>query len=246
MPGGRRASCARSTRSSTGSRTLHRVACTLAVYILARLANMRGPVAAAEYASKLSQRELEALGAWKNPRTGLYMPVSKSTLHRVIASVDPEQIEVALQRFSMPRLEVGRAVALDGKRIRGANRNGEDHHETATLVDHATGAPLASLAFNAALFPRFAKRGREDVGSGEANASRGAQAYSTVLSGTLATFNAAHAAGLASAAVNRGSRAVWGASAWRHVETYLPVRRTTALGQGLGPSAAGAPPSQCP
>ena len=126
----------------------HRVACTLAVYILARLANMRGPVAAAEYASKLSQRELEALGAWKNPRTGLYMPVSKSTLHRVIASVDPEQIEVALQRFSMPRLKVGRAVALDGKRIRGANRNGEDHHETATLVDHATGAPLASLAFN--------------------------------------------------------------------------------------------------
>ena len=120
----------------------HRVACTLAVYILARLANMRGPVAAAEYASKLSQRELEALGAWKNPRTGLYMPVSKSTLHRVIASVDPEQIEVALQRFSMPRLKVGRAVALDGKRIRGANRNGEDHHETATLVDHATGALL--------------------------------------------------------------------------------------------------------
>ena len=76
------------------------------------------------------------------------MPVSKSTLHRVIASIDPEQIEAALQRFAMPRLNLGRAIAIDGKRIRGANRNGGGHHETATLVDHETGAPLASLAFN--------------------------------------------------------------------------------------------------
>ena len=98
----------------------HTVASTLSVYILARLANMRGPVAGAEYASKLSQRELEAIGAWKNPKTGRYVPVSKSTLHRVLSSVDPEQIEAALQRFSMPRLELARAIAIDGKRIRGA------------------------------------------------------------------------------------------------------------------------------
>ncbi len=48
----------------------------------------------------------------------------------------------------MARLNLGRAIAVDGKRIRGANRNGAGHHETATLVDHATRAPLASLAFN--------------------------------------------------------------------------------------------------
>ena len=39
----------------------HSVASVLAVFILARLANLRGPVAAAEYAQKLSQRELEAI-----------------------------------------------------------------------------------------------------------------------------------------------------------------------------------------
>ena len=82
----------------------HTVASVLAVYILARLANMRGPVAAAEYAQKLSQRELEAIGAWKNPKTGIYVPVSKSTLHRVIASLDPEEVEAALQRYTTPRL----------------------------------------------------------------------------------------------------------------------------------------------
>ena len=69
----------------------HTVASVLADYILARLANCRGPVAAAEYAQQLSQAELQAIGAWKSPRTGRYVPVSKSTLHRVIGSVDPER-----------------------------------------------------------------------------------------------------------------------------------------------------------
>ena len=88
----------------------HSVATVLAVYILARLANLRGPVAAAEYAQKLSQRELQAIGAWKNPRTDRYVPVSKSTLHRVISSVDPDEIEAVLRRFSMPRLQLGRGL----------------------------------------------------------------------------------------------------------------------------------------
>ena len=121
----------------------HTVASVLAVYVLAWLANLRGPVAAAEYASKLTQRELQAIGAWKNPKTGRWAPVSKSTLHRVIASVDPAEIEAVLQRFSLPRLELGRAVAVDGKRIRGANRNGAQHYETATLVEHSTHRPVA-------------------------------------------------------------------------------------------------------
>ena len=51
------------------------------------------------------------------------MPVSKSTLHRVIGSVDPEQVEAVLRRFAMPRLALGQAIAVDGKRIRGANRH---------------------------------------------------------------------------------------------------------------------------
>ena len=53
-----------------------------------------------------------------------------------------------LRRFSMPRLQLGRAIAVDGKRIRGANRNGDGHFETATLVEHATRLPMATLSFN--------------------------------------------------------------------------------------------------
>ena len=53
-----------------------------------------------------------------------------------------------LHRWSRPRLSLARAIAADGKRIRGANRNGDGHHETVTLVDHVTGAPFAILGYN--------------------------------------------------------------------------------------------------
>ena len=84
----------------------HPVASVLAVYLLASLANLRGPVAAAEYASKLTQRELQAIGAWKNRKTGRYLPVSKSTLHRVFASVDPSLRAPTLRRLPRPAVSL--------------------------------------------------------------------------------------------------------------------------------------------
>ncbi len=47
---------------------------------------------------------------------------------------------------SRPRLHIARALAADGKRIRGANRNGDGHHETVAL--HESGAPFALLNFD--------------------------------------------------------------------------------------------------
>ncbi len=119
------------------------MACVLAVHVLAELANMKGCLAAAQFARALSQEELEAVGAWRNPKTGLREPVSKSTIHRVVQSVDPEALEDVVGRWSRPRLPLARALAADGKRIRGDSRNGDGHHETVALVDHATGAPFA-------------------------------------------------------------------------------------------------------
>ena len=125
----------------------HTVACVLTVHILAELANMKGCLAAAQFARALSQEELKAVGAWLNPRTGLREPVSKSTLHRVVQSVDPEALEDVVGRWSRPRLPLARALAADGKRILRPNRNGDGHHETVALVDHETGAPFALLNF---------------------------------------------------------------------------------------------------
>ena len=57
-------------------------------------------------------------------------------------------METVLKRWSMPRLNIGSALAADGKRLRGANRNGDGHFETATLVAHDTGLPVASHGFH--------------------------------------------------------------------------------------------------
>ncbi len=132
----------------------HSIATVLAIYLLAALSNMRGPVAAGEYAQALSQAELKMLGGWWNRARQRYEAPTKSTIHRVVMEADSEALEAILQRYAKPRLpasgeqEPRSALAADGKRIRGANRNGTLRYETATLVEHSTGVPLASLNFH--------------------------------------------------------------------------------------------------
>ena len=126
----------------------HTIASVLAIFIAARLAGITSGIGAAQYARALNQTELKALGAWRNKKTGRFEPPSKSVLYRVLEMADPAEIEAVLKRFSAPRLSIGAAIASDGKRIRGANRNGEGHHETATLVEHETGLPVASHGFH--------------------------------------------------------------------------------------------------
>ena len=115
---------------------------------------MRGPVAAAEYGQALNQKELKLIGAWRHRTTGRYQPPTKSTIHRVVMETDAEALEATLLRYAKPRLpapggqEQRQALAADGKRIRGANRNGTLRYEIATLVEHTTGVPLASLNFH--------------------------------------------------------------------------------------------------
>ena len=88
------------------------------------------------------------LGAWFNPKTKKYESPSKSVIYRVREKADPAAMETVLKRWSMRRLNIGSALAADGKRLRGANRNGDGHFETATLVAHDTGLPVASHGFH--------------------------------------------------------------------------------------------------
>ncbi len=80
----------------------HGVACVLACHVLAELANMKGCLATAEFARALSQEELAAVGAWKNRRTGLFEPPSKSTIHRVIQLICPAALEEGLPATAVP------------------------------------------------------------------------------------------------------------------------------------------------
>ncbi len=98
----------------------------LSLCALAKLAGLSGPVAMARYAAALEQKELRALGAWRNP----------------------DALAGVLREWAAPRWVNGAdapALAADGKRLRGANRqaDGGDHFETVTLATH-DGRPVAS------------------------------------------------------------------------------------------------------
>ena len=126
----------------------HTIASVLTIVIAARLAGFETGIGAAQFARALNQTQLKALGAWFNPKAKKYEPPSKSVIYRVRENADPAAMESVLKCWSMPRLNIGSALAADGKRLRGANRNGDGHFETATLVAHDTGLPVASPGFH--------------------------------------------------------------------------------------------------
>ena len=126
----------------------HTIESVLSIVVSARLAGFESGIADAQFDRALNQAQLKALGAWFNPKTEQYEPPSKSVIYRVRENADPAAIETVLKRWSMPRLNSGSALAADGKRLRGANRNGDGLFETATLVAHDTALPVASHGFH--------------------------------------------------------------------------------------------------
>ena len=68
-------------------------------------------------------------------------------------ATDAEALEAMQQRYATARVPASgaqqqrQALAADGKRIRGANRNGTMRYETATLVEHRTGVRSRASTF---------------------------------------------------------------------------------------------------
>ena len=94
------------------------------------------------YACHLDQRELHAVGAWKDKAGARHAP-SRATLHRAMmeADPDPDALQGALNRWVAARVPERTALAADGERLRGANHHGERYYETVTLVTHEGAMP---------------------------------------------------------------------------------------------------------
>ncbi len=135
------------SRSAHGKR--HELAVVLALLVLAKLAGQHGGRAAEAYAKTLKEHELRALGCRWNGRERQYETPSDTTFQRVMERTDPAALERVIQRWTAPLVQQPRALAADGKRIRGANRlNGRGQHwETVTLVEHSSGLPVASRSY---------------------------------------------------------------------------------------------------
>jgi hypothetical protein len=131
----------------------HALGVVLAVAACAVLAGARSLAAIGEWAADAPPHILAALGMRRDPLTGAWQPPAEATVRRVLAGVDPDALDRAVGAWladqrpppgpGPPGRPPRRAVAVDGKTLRGSG-----HHQAAPMhllaaMDHATGAVLA-------------------------------------------------------------------------------------------------------
>jgi predicted transposase YbfD/YdcC len=114
------------------------------------LAGARSIAAIAEWAADAPQPVRAALGTRHDPLTGrwVWAVPTETTIRRTLARVDPEALAAAIGAWLADRDRPGqhrRAVAVDGKTLRGARASGAQGRQVHLLaaMDHATRAVLA-------------------------------------------------------------------------------------------------------
>jgi predicted transposase YbfD/YdcC len=125
----------------------HPLVAILAMAAAAVLAGARSMTAIAEWAADAPQPVRAALGARRDAPVRWVVP-AEATIGRTLARVDPTALAAVLGTWladrdgRAPQQQRRRAVAVDGKTLRGARRDGRQVHLLAAM-DHATRAVLA-------------------------------------------------------------------------------------------------------
>jgi predicted transposase YbfD/YdcC len=132
----------------------HTLASVLAVSAAAVLTGARSVAAIAEWATDAPGPVLTALGVRRDPLTRRCQVPSEATIRRVLARVDGDRLDRAIGAWLADRLRPPgprhrRAVAVDGKTLRGSTHQGHQVHLLAAL-DHHDGAVLAQREVGAA------------------------------------------------------------------------------------------------
>jgi len=138
-------------RARAGRR--HPLVAILMLAAAAVLAGARSIAAIAEWAADAPQPVRAALGTRHDPLTGrwVWAVPTETTIRRTLARVDPEALAAAIGAWLADRDRPGqpgqhrRAVAVDGKTLRGARASGAQGRQVHLLaaMDHATRTVLA-------------------------------------------------------------------------------------------------------
>jgi predicted transposase YbfD/YdcC len=127
----------------------HALTAVLAVAVAAVLAGAKSLAAIGEWAADAPQPVLAALGVRRDPLRGAYQPPCEATVRRVLARVDPNALDGAIGRWLAdqqppPTAWSGRrAVAVDGKTLRGTGQHGVGQVHLLAAMDHTDGMVLA-------------------------------------------------------------------------------------------------------
>jgi len=131
----------------------------------------------AEVVAGLEQRQLRALRCYFRRRTGRYEPPSESTLRRALSGIDAERFDTVVAEWVRQHEQI-RAVALDGKALRGCLNDDGKPLFLVSAVAHGSGA--------------FQGQVQVDSKSNEIPAARELLDQMGPLDGLMVTTDAAH------------------------------------------------------
>jgi predicted transposase YbfD/YdcC len=126
----------------------------LAVAVCAVLAGAGSLAAIGEWAADAPGPILAALGVRRDPLRRAWQPPAEATVRRVLAGIDPDALDRAVSAWlaAQPPLPAGpapparsprRAVAVDGKTLRGSGHHSHAPVHLLAAMDHTTRAVLA-------------------------------------------------------------------------------------------------------
>ncbi len=137
----------------------HTLTAVLLAAIAAVLAGARSFAAIGEWAADAPPHVLGPLGVRRDPLIGRFAPPDEATIRRVLESVDADAFDAAVGSWLGARLRaadrgakhgrrVRRALAVDGKAVRGTRHAGEDGQAVRLLAvaDQQAGAVLAQAS----------------------------------------------------------------------------------------------------
>lgn len=114
----------------------------LAVATCGVLSGARNFCAIGEWAQQLSQQQLRRLGCRFHEDRREYIPPSEPTIRRMLQSVDPEQLDRIVNGWLADQGD-GEAVAVDGKTLRGARRQGGRQVHLMSALVHKQGVVVS-------------------------------------------------------------------------------------------------------
>jgi predicted transposase YbfD/YdcC len=128
----------------------HTLTAVLAVAVCAVLTGARSLAAIGEWASDAPGQVLAALGVRRDLLTGTWRPPGEATVRRVLARIDADALDRAISAWLAaqqppppPPRPPRRAVAIDGKTLRGSGHHPHPQVHLLAAMDHTSGAVLA-------------------------------------------------------------------------------------------------------
>jgi hypothetical protein len=113
------------------------VIAALACAALAMLIGAGGYEAFEDECSKLSQRQLRALGCRKDPKTDRYRAPSDTTFFRVLNRLDAAEFDLRMGQWMMAQeISILQGLAIDGKCLRGSARTDGKPLQLLSAVSH--------------------------------------------------------------------------------------------------------------